>query len=296
MTAPLLAALPGNEMLCAELARRLGGEIVPIELRHFPDEETYLRFDTPVEGRSLILVCTLDRPDTKFLPLLFAAGTARDLGAARIGLVAPYLAYLRQDRRFNPGEALTSALFGQALSAAVDWLIAVDPHLHRIAALESLFTIPAHAVHAAPLIAAWIRTAIPQALLIGPDEESAQWVSAIAAGAGAPFVILRKKRLSDRAVEISIPELERWRAFTPVLVDDIISSGRTMIETLAHLKRSGMKPAACVGVHAVFANGAYEALLSAGAVRIVTTNTIPHPTNTIDVVPLLADAIASLHR
>lgn len=72
-------------------------------LRRFPDGESYVRLDAPVGGRDALLVCGLDRPDERLLPLVFAAGAARELGAASVGIVAPYLGYLRQDRRFRDG-------------------------------------------------------------------------------------------------------------------------------------------------------------------------------------------------
>ena len=129
MTAPLFFALPGNEAMTCSLADRLGAEQGDVELRAFPDGETYLRFAADVAGRSIAITCTLDRPNDKMLPLIFAAATARELGAAQIGLVAPYLAYMRQDRRFKPGEAVTSKQTAQLLSNAFDWLVTVDPHL-----------------------------------------------------------------------------------------------------------------------------------------------------------------------
>src|SRR6185503_12811188 len=122
-----------------------------------------------------IILCTLADPDAKFLPLIFAAATARELGAARVGLVAPYLAYMRQDRRFNPGEAVTSRYVAKLISGAFDWLVTVDPHLHRYGALGEIYTIPTRAIHAAPLMSDWIRRNVPDPLIVGPDSESEQW-------------------------------------------------------------------------------------------------------------------------
>jgi ribose-phosphate pyrophosphokinase len=151
------------------LAQAVGAEIAEIEHRRFPDGETYLRYRTSPEGQRVILLCTLDRPDAKILPLIFAACTARELGAASLGLVCPYLAYMRQDRRFLPGEAVTSTHFAALLSSACDWLVTVDPHLHRRGSLSDIYSVPAIAVHAAPLISAWIRENVERPLLIGPD-------------------------------------------------------------------------------------------------------------------------------
>ena len=112
--------------MARSLAQMLGADLGQIEVHTFPDGETYLRFHTELSSRTLILVCTLDRPNEKMLPLLFA--TARELGAAKISMVAPYLAYMRQDRRFKAGETVTSRQIAQLLSNAFDWLVTVDPH------------------------------------------------------------------------------------------------------------------------------------------------------------------------
>jgi ribose-phosphate pyrophosphokinase len=290
----LLVALPGNEGFAGRLARAIDAETAGVDIRRFPDGETYLRYETLPEKRPVILLCSLDRPDEKLLPLLFAAATARDLGAASVGLVCPYLAYMRQDRRFRTGEALTSEHFARVLSREIDWLVTVDPHLHRHASLSEVYTVPALAVHAAPLIADWVRANVERPLFIGPDAESEQWVAAVALASRAPHVVLQKIRRSDRDVEVTVPYLERWRDATPVLVDDIVSTARTMIETIRHLVRVGMPPPVCVAVHGVFAEGAYQELLKAGASRVATSNTILHESNAIDVTGLLAEAIRSM--
>ena len=292
MSKPLLATLPGNDAFGAGLAARLSAEVAGLEVRSFPDEETYLRWRTSPKTRDVVLLCTLDRPDGKVLPLLFAAAAARDLGAASVGLVCPYLGYMRQDRRFLPGEAVTSRHFAAVLSAHCDWLVTVDPHLHRHGSLSDIYSVPATAVQAAPLIAEWIAGSIEAPVLFGPDEESEQWVGAVARRIDAPHTVLRKTRRGDRDVEVSVPELERWRAHTPVLVDDIVSTGRTMIATLHHLAEKGTVPPTCIAVHGIFAGTAYRELIDAGASRVATCNTIPHDSNAIDATEILADAIA----
>ena len=286
----LILPLPGNETLASDVAANLGAEIGTLEVRCFPDEETYVRIESDLCDRNVALIASLDRPDEKVLPLIFAAATARDLGATSVGVVAPYLAYMRQDKRFNPGEALTSTYFAALLSAWVDWVVTIDPHLHRRSSLDEIYSVPTQVLHAAPLIAAWIKQNIAKPLLIGPDEESQQWVAAVAANADAPHVILKKLRHGDRDVEVTVPDLERWRDYTPVLVDDIISTARTMIETIGHLKRAGMSPPICIGVHGLFASGAFEKL-DALAAHVVTTNTIPHSSNEIDTVDLIVTGI-----
>ncbi len=290
----LIFAWPGQEGLATALARALPGEIGSLETRQFPDGETYLRVLTEVSGRDCMVVASLDRPDAKALPVVLLAETLRDLGAASAGLVAPYLAYMRQDGRFHPGEGVTSRYFARLLSNHFNWLVTVDPHLHRYASLDEIYSIPSRVVHAAGAIAAWIEANVARPVLIGPDSESEQWVADVARRAHAPHVVLQKIRHGDRDVEVSVPQVERWRDHTPVLVDDIVSTARTMIEAVKHLQRIGLAAPVCVGVHAVLAGQAYDDLLRAGAARVVTTNSIAHPTNALDIAPESAAAVRGL--
>jgi ribose-phosphate pyrophosphokinase len=291
----LLLAHPGHERLAESLGRALGAEPVSFEIRRFPDGETYLRVDSGVQGRPVVVLCTLRDPDPLFLPLAFIADTLRDLGARSVGLAAPYLGYMRQDRRFQPGEALTSASFARLISARFDWLVTVDPHLHRRQSLAEIYTIPTVAARAAPLLARWIREGVARPLVVGPDAESEQWVRAVADLVPCPYFVLEKTRHGDRDVSVSDIPREMSRAgATPVLVDDIISSAGTMIETVRRCGSAGLAAPVCLAVHAVFTTGAHEALVAGGAARVVTTNTIPHPSNAIDVAGLLAGAIAGL--
>lgn len=294
MTALHLVPLPGNEAMAERLAALLGAKARAIETRRFPDGETYLRYRGAVRGASIALVCTLDHPDTKLLPLVFAATTAKDLGARSVGLVAPYLAYMRQDRRFKPGEALTSAAFARLLSAALDWLVTVDPHLHRRRSLAEIYGIPTRVACASPAIAQWITGNVERPLVIGPDSESKQWVAAIAESVHAPYATLQKTRHGDRSVTVALPALAQWNVHTPVLVDDIISTGETMIAAARALGRLKMPAPICIGIHGIFADAAHARLKKAGARRIVTTNTIAHKTNAIDVAPAIAEAIRAL--
>jgi len=289
MNRKLIFTLPGNEKLTAVLAKKLKVEVGAATIRHFPDDESYVRVDSDVKDTEAILVCTLDRPDSKLLPLMFLSKTLKQLGARKISLIVPYLAYMRQDRRFKSGEAVTSELFAALVSQFADWMVTVDPHLHRRSNLSEIYSIPTEVIHAAPSISKWIKDNIKEPVLVGPDSESEQWVSKVAKDANAPFLILEKIRHGDRDVEVSVPHLEKYHGCTPVLVDDIISTGRTMIETILHLKKLRMKPPICIGVHAVFADRAYEDLLEAGTAKVITCNTIPHPSNAIDFSDLLTE-------
>jgi ribose-phosphate pyrophosphokinase len=286
--------LPGNEELTSKLAQQFQVDTGESTIRQFPDGETYIQIKSDVKGKRVALVCTLHQPDNKLLALYFLAKTVKDLGADCTCLIAPYLAYMRQDKRFHPGEGITSEYFGSLISQFAETLVTVDPHLHRRSSLSEVYGIPSQVVHAADHISDWIKNNVEHPILIGPDSESEQWVSEVAKNAGAPFIVLEKIRHSDKDVEVSVPAVENYKNHTPVLVDDIISTARTMIETVQHLKRAGMIAPICIGVHAVFSGNAYQELRDSGTANIVTCNTIPHESNGIDISDLLTKGFAQL--
>ena len=253
----LTLALPGNEELAHSLAQACGSEVGGIEIRRFPDGESYVRLHGDPLGRPVDLVCTLARPDPQFLSLVFAADAARELGASEVNLVAPYLAYMRQDKRFQEGESVTSLSFARLVSSTFDKLLTVDPHLHRHPTLSAVYTIPTKALHAAPLLADWIVQHVEKPLVVGPDEESEQWAGAIAARIG-----------------------------------DIASSGRTLIMAAHKLVEQGMRRPECVVVHALFAEDAWTQLAPL-FFRITSTDAVPHASNRIALAPLFAQALLS---
>jgi ribose-phosphate pyrophosphokinase len=290
---PLLFPLPGNEPLAVGLAGALNAELGVLDAREFPDGESYVRIVTDPRDRDVVLVATLRHPDSQFLRVAFAADAARELGAQRVGLVAPYLAYLRQDRRFHRGEAVTSRTFARLVSRAVDWVVAVDPHLHRLTSLAEVYDIPAIAVDAAPLMGEWVRQYVERPTIVGPDVESEQWARVVAEAAQAPLIVLEKERVADDDVRVTLPRRMPSVAGIPVLVDDIVSTGRTISAAARRLRGAGFASPVCVAVHAVFADDAMGELTQAGVTRVVTTNTIGHPTNAIDVVAAIASAFTS---
>jgi ribose-phosphate pyrophosphokinase len=286
----LMLALPGNEAFAASLARESGAELGALETRQFPDGEHYVRLLSDPAGRRVDIVCSLVRVDSVILTLLFVAAAVREQGATEVTLVAPYLGYMRQDTQFNDGEAVTSRTFARLLSAAFDRLVTVDPHLHRYAALSDIYGIPCVTLHAAALLGAWIRAEAPNALVIGPDSESAQWAKEVGAAAGAPVVVLRKERLGDREVRITFPDLTGFAGRQPVLIDDIASSGRTLAAAARELAARGFARPICAVVHAVFGGDAFTEVASVSE-RVVSTDAVPHPTNVICLAPLIAVAL-----
>lgn len=287
----ILLALPGAETLASSLSALLGWPARALEVHRFPDGEGLVRLPAQVAGQCVLIVAHLDHPDDKTLALLFAADVARDLGADRIGLVAPYLPYMRQDERFHPGEAITSRTFARVLSSTFDFLVTVDPHLHRYASLDAVYSIPTRVVAAAPAIAQWLRGEVPQPILVGPDLESEQWVGDVAQRLGVPHVVMTKQRHGDRDVTVCLPPGAQADGRQPVLLDDIASSGHTLATAAEALLAAGWGRPLCIAVHALLDAGGMETLQRCGVQRMVSCDTVPHATNEIGVAPWLADAV-----
>lgn len=295
--ASLLLYFADESAAALRLAAACGLPAAPIERHRFPDDELRLRLPLG-EGEALadtlVLYRSLDRPNDKLIELLLVAGEARRLGAHRLLLVAPYLAYMRQDIAFQPGEVVSQKVVGQFLAGLFDGVITVDPHLHRIASLDE--AIPrgaAVSLSGAPLLAELIAAQLANPLLIGPDAESRQWIEAAATGHGFDFGVCSKQRHGDRAVDIALPEVAvAGRAV--VLLDDVASSGHTLARAAELLLAAGAASVDVAVTHALFAGTALELLQQAGVRQVWSSDCIAHPSNAVSVAPLLAGALASL--
>ncbi len=259
--------------------------------RHrFPDGELKLRLPERLPAH-VVLLRSLDQPNEKLVELLLTAQTARSLGATRLTLIAPYLAYMRQDMAFTPGEAVSQRIVGRFLAGLFDALITVDPHLHRVATLQEAVPVPrAVVLSGAPLLADLVARQRPDALLVGPDEESAQWIAQAARRHGFDQAVCRKVRHGDRHVEIELPAADvRGRAV--VLLDDVASSGHTLAQAARGLLAAGAASVDVAVTHALFAGDAGQLLWDAGIRNVWSTDCITHPSNAVCMAPVLAAAL-----
>lgn len=289
----IVLGFPENVAQASALAAELRCAHATIEVHRFPDGESRLKLP-PQLPATVLLFRTLDRPNDKLVELLIAAGGARALGATRLILVAPYLCYMRQDIAFTPGEPVSQKIVGKILANAFDVVVTVDPHLHRVATLaEAVPAKAAIALTAAGLIGDWLALRLPpDALLLGPDEESAQWVGRVALPGGFACAVARKQRFGDREVRVTLPPLE-LEGRTVVLVDDVIASGQTLVETAKLLYAAGVTRVEAIATHGLFAAGAREALAAAGISPVLTSDAIPGDSAAIPLAGLLAQALRS---
>ncbi len=278
----------GNSVkLAKSLASKLKVKFSPLTIASFPDGDIYLKFNTSLKGKKLVIVQSFHpHPDMSLFDVVFAAETAKDLGAKKVILVAPYLSYMRQDKRFNPGEAVSSRIMAKLLNNSIDKLVTFDPHLHRYSSLKDIFKISAKKLTANTLIADYIKKKIKHAVVMGPDSESYQWAEEIAKIRGLDATILKKTRFSSRKVKVKVTNKIPLRGKNVVIVDDIISTGHTIIEAAKEAKKQKAKSVTTIGVHGLFVENALSKLRK-NKINVVTTNTIETKYSKINVVSLL---------
>lgn len=272
------------------LAAALGQPFTTLDIHRFPDGES--RVTLPLGLPERVVLCrSLDQPNEKLVELLLAARTARELGARHLTLVAPYLCYMRQDIAFHPGEAVSQRIVGGFLADLFDAVYTVDPHLHRIDRLdEAIPTGESVALSAAPAMAAFLAEQTREPLLVGPDGESEQWVRAIAEPAGLAYAVAEKERLGDREVRVKLPEA-RFAGREVVLVDDMASTGHTLMEVVRRIREAGAERVHCLVTHALFGEEVTAGLKEAGADRVWSTDSIAHPSNAVPLAETLAKAL-----
>ena len=290
-----LLAFDDEWPLAERLAAALGWPLQPVQRHTFPDGETRLRLPPQLPPR-VALLRGLQQPNARLTELWLAAAGARELGAGQLALVTPYLAYMRQDIAFTPGEVVSQRHVGRLLAWAFDAVVTIDPHLHRVRTMDEV--VPGRrgiALSAAPLLGAWLAREVPGALLVAPDEEAEQWVAAAARGQGLDYLVSRKQRHGDHDVQVSVPAADvQGRAV--VLLDDVASTGRTLVEAATALRARGAASIDVAVTHGLFVGDAVERLRGAGVRHVWSTDSVPHASNCVSVAPLLASALADWAR
>lgn len=280
---PILFDLSYNLNLSAQVRQKLDAELGKFNIRSFPDGESSIQLKSDCKNHTVIVIADLSKPNEKILPLFLLTRILREREVKEITLITPYLPYMRQDAQFSSSESQLAKHFAELLAVHVDKVITVEPHLHRISKLEDIFPIPTVTVHSTESIALWVSQHIKKPVFIGPDMESSQWVSPIAEISNSPFLIAEKIRKGDTDVILSIKGLEQYRDHTPVVIDDIISTGYTMLGIGEKLKAEGFRNSICIATHAIFAGDAYLRLSKSCFDKVITTNTINHISNQVDI-------------
>lgn len=290
LSKPVLLCFEDEQESGARIAQAGHLDLARIERHRFPDGETRLRLP-PTLPEHVIILRTLNDPNEKLIELLLAAHTARALGARHLTLVAPYLAYMRQDVAFHPGEAISQRIVGRFLADLFNTVITVDPHLHRAATLQEAVPVArAIVLSGASLLSDLIAARRQNPLLVGPDEESAQWVALAASRHGFEHTVCRKVRHGDRAVEVALPDVA-VAGRQVVLLDDVASTGHTVAQATRLLLAAGAASVDVAVTHALFAGNAMQLILDAGVGEVWSTDCINHPSNSVSMAAPIAEAL-----
>ncbi len=281
--------------IAKDIARKAKRRYSELVVEKFPDNELHIKFDTRlVKNRKVVLVQSFfDEIDSCLIEVMFAAKTAKELGASSVTLAAPYFPYMRQDKMFSYGEVASIHVLGEILSKVIDEVYILDPHLHREKTLGHIFSIPAHKLTANPITAEYIKKNIKNPLIVGPDWESYKWARHTAEMIGVPSTILLKDRHTARNVDVRFQEDVDVKGKNIVLIDDMISTGNTLIKTIKKLNKLGCKKITCIATHGLFRENALDKLRKTGA-NVITTNSVPNKVAKIDISVLFAEKLDSI--
>jgi len=276
-----------SKRLGREVAEDLGCELGRARLKRFPDGELYVKVESEVAGMHAVVVQSTCRPqDENLLELLLLSDALRDLGA-RVTAVVPYYGYGRQDRAFERGEAVSARTVARHLELSAERFLTVNPHKGHIL---SYFTIPARAVDAAPLIGMSFRGR-GRSLVVAPDSGAKALAEGVARALGCRCDYCDKKRLGPGRV-VSSAERLSVKGEDVLIVDDIIDSGGTIVETAREIRERGANSVAVACVHPVLTGDAAERVLAV-AEELVATNTIETRFSRISVASLIAEELRS---
>ena len=278
----LVIGCSGSHNLAKEIAKRLNANYADLVVDKFPDNEIRIRFSKSVKGGKVILVQSFYNNrysvNDKIVEVLFAAYTARELKAKKLFLVAPYLAYLREDKRFEKGESISAKIIAK-LFKIFDKVFIVEPHLHRFKKLKDFFP-NAKKISVAREISDYIKKNFEDYILVGPDQESWQWVKDIAKYLPKPSVVVfKKERIGPEKVRILKRKRKQKKKQEAIIIDDIISTGGTMLEAAKEAKKFAKK-ICCLGIHGIFAKNSLSRLKK---YKVMSTNSIPSRVSKIDI-------------
>lgn len=289
----LLLGFPEYRGPAVRLAKAAKLPYSEVDIHRFPDGESRLLL--PENMPSRVAFCrSLDQPNSKFLELILAAAGAKKQGVQHCTLVAPYLCYMRQDKAFSPGEVVSQRIIGKLVAEYFSEVLTVDAHLHRISRLSE--AIPARVamnLKATQPMACFLATQLDNPLLVGPDQESAQWVAAIAAHDKLDYAVANKQRFGDRDVAVKLPPAS-YQGRDIVLLDDVASTGRTLEVAARELESHAPASISVLVTHALFVDDAQQRLTAAGVENIWSCDSISHQSNAVHLDVILGNALAGI--
>lgn len=283
---------PASQSLGKKIAENLNAQIVPVNLKNFPDGEYCLRFEGDVTGEEVVVVQTTGPPqDTNIMQLLLMLDTTKELGAEKVTAVVPYLAFARQDKRFLSGEAVSAETLVKLIEACgVDQFITVNIHAKNTL---KRFSVPTKNLSAITLLAEHFKgRGFDGAFSLSPDKGAIGLAEEADRVLGGGCGWLRKER--DRYTgEVQVEEKSlKVQGRDVIVFDDIISTGGTIARAIKMLKSQGARRVYAACVHPLLIGEAKTKIMKSGAEEIVSTDSIISSVRTVSLAPLITEALA----
>ncbi len=289
----IVLAGPASPSLSREVAVLLDVECVEIEWKIFPDGESYIRCPIEVEGESVTLIQTMfPNQDKRLIELFLMLDLLQDLKAGEVTLVIPYLAYMRQDKRFMDGEAISIKTISKVIEGLnVDKVILIDVHSPLV--LRYFKTEVSH-ISAMPLIGRYLKKLdLKDPFILAPDRKAFALAKIVADALNAPCNYLEKKRdLITGTVKTEFKQLDVADRDV-VIIDDIISTGGTVANAAKIVRHLGARSILAACTHALMIANAFEKLRNSGVSEVIGTNTIENQFSKVSVAPAIVKVIKS---
>ncbi len=287
----LIIGMKNSADLAKSIAKKIKASYVDLETVFLPSGEVSIKFKKDIKNLDLIFVKSFyPDPNSSILEVILTCNTAYELGAKSLTLIAPYMPYLHCDERFSPGECLSNRIIARMLSC-VDEIITIDPHLHRLDNLAKVFKIKTRKLSANFAIASFIYRNFKSEAVIVPDPKEYPWAEVLTKHVDIKAIALRKGRGSSRKIKIQIEKNSELKGKNIIILDDMVSTGNTMVQVIKEAKKLRPKSISCICVHGIFSDKADDKIKRAGAKKLVSTNTILSKYSKIDVTDVIARAL-----
>ncbi len=271
--------------VAGNLAKELHQPLIQATFKRFPDDEFYIRLFDDIAGEDVLIVQTA-YPDHKIIELFLMQDAVHDAGAKTITVALPYFGYSRQDKKFEEGEAISARAIAQHISLHADSVITVDPHKE---AILKFFTVPAHSCSAVTTIAKYLKEKKID-FILAPDKGARDRAKEAAAFIHCEYDYLEKTRINGTTVKITPKKLDA-RDKHVAIIDDIISTGGTMANSIKELKKQGAASVSVACTHGLFIGVAKEKLISSGCDEIISTDTIENEFSKVSVASCIAETL-----
>ena len=274
-----------SQKLAAKVAWDLGEKLSPIETRRFPDGERYIRIKGEISKEVVVIQSTGYPQDENLMELFLLLKNLKSLGVERTRVVIPYFGYGRQERRFKSGEAVSAVIIAELLEAAgASEIYSINLHEKNI---KEFFNIPVHEISAMPMIANYINKQIDDPMIIGPDKGALGFAEEISGILKCDCDYLEKTRISPEKVEMKPKNLD-VEGRDVVIIDDIISTGGTIVSASRILNDLGANKVIVGCVHPILVEDALLKIFAAGVDDVFATDTLKSDVSAISVAPLIA--------